>query len=370
MKILFVLEYYYPNVGGVETLFKTLAESLVKKGYECKVLTSKVNDSSEFETINGVEIYRINVPKFADRYFFSFYAIPQAVKLGKWADIIHTTTYTASFPAYVSAKLNKKKSIITVHEVFMKMWKNFPISKLSSFINKNAEKFFISLNFNKYVCVSDYTRNCLRLMGKKDSKLITIHNGLDYNEITIDKKINIKDDLKLKNTFVYLYYGRPGITKGPENLILAVKIVKENILNSKLVMILSKNPYNRYKQMLNIIKTNNLEQDIIILDSMDRKKLFSYIKTSDCIVVPSLSEGFGFCVAESNYISTPVIATNVASIPEVISNKYILIPPNSPEDIANAIIKVKNNKFSKSELKLFPLSESVKKYEEVYQELR
>ena len=31
MKVLFVLEYYYPNIGGVEKLFKTLAESLPPK---------------------------------------------------------------------------------------------------------------------------------------------------------------------------------------------------------------------------------------------------------------------------------------------------------------------------------------------------
>ena len=39
MKILFVTDYYYPHIGGVEKLFKSLAESLVEKGNKVSVIT-------------------------------------------------------------------------------------------------------------------------------------------------------------------------------------------------------------------------------------------------------------------------------------------------------------------------------------------
>ena len=39
MKILFVLENFYPNIGGVETLFKSLTEQLVREGHEVMVIT-------------------------------------------------------------------------------------------------------------------------------------------------------------------------------------------------------------------------------------------------------------------------------------------------------------------------------------------
>ncbi len=38
------------------------------------------------------------------------------------------------------------------------------------------------LSFDRYICVSNYTKNSLRLMyGISDDKLITVYNGIDYN---------------------------------------------------------------------------------------------------------------------------------------------------------------------------------------------
>ena len=58
IRILFILENYYPNIGGVETLFKSLAESLAnKKGYRVQVLTNRFDNSlPKTETINNVEV--------------------------------------------------------------------------------------------------------------------------------------------------------------------------------------------------------------------------------------------------------------------------------------------------------------------------
>ena len=44
MKILFVLDQYYPHVGGVETLFQNLAENLVKKGNDKKEMSVRENE--------------------------------------------------------------------------------------------------------------------------------------------------------------------------------------------------------------------------------------------------------------------------------------------------------------------------------------
>jgi len=41
MKILIVQEYYYPYVGGIENLFKILAEKLTERGHQVYVITSK-----------------------------------------------------------------------------------------------------------------------------------------------------------------------------------------------------------------------------------------------------------------------------------------------------------------------------------------
>ena len=41
MRILFVLEHFYPYIGGVEQLFWQLSKSLVARGHEVKVITTR-----------------------------------------------------------------------------------------------------------------------------------------------------------------------------------------------------------------------------------------------------------------------------------------------------------------------------------------
>lgn len=362
MRILFVVDFYPPHIGGVETLFSNLAEGLVKKGNKCIVLTSKLKNTKKFEFVKGVEIHRVWIPSFAKRLFFGLFSIPKAITLGKQADIIHSSTYPASLSGYLSAKLNKKKSVFTVHEVFSKLWFKLQINKMHSIFGYLIEKFSLGLDFDKYICVSRSTARELGKIGIDKEKIKVIHNFLEYEHINFDKKRDIKKDLNLKNKFVYLYYGRPGISKGTEYLILASKLIKKKIKDSKLVMIMPEKPHSRHNKMIKLIKENQLENNIIILDSMNRRKLFSYIKTSNCVVVPSLSEGFGFCVAETNYLGTPVVASNVASIPEVISGKYILVQPQSPEAIERGVIDVKNKKYKQTKMKFFNKEKTIKEY--------
>ena len=59
MRICFILDYYYPHMGGVEYLFKNLAEGLCREGHEITVLTRHLPGSPHKETINKVTIYRV-----------------------------------------------------------------------------------------------------------------------------------------------------------------------------------------------------------------------------------------------------------------------------------------------------------------------
>ena len=134
MKILFVLENYWPHVGGVERVFKNLCEGLVEKGYKVGVVTHRLKGTKRFETVKGVKIYRISC--FDNRYLFTFFSFFKVLKLAKVADVIHTTTYNGAPPAWLAAKWLKKPVVITVHEVLGDFWYS-EMNKISAFITKN-----------------------------------------------------------------------------------------------------------------------------------------------------------------------------------------------------------------------------------------
>ena len=112
MRICFIIEYYPPHIGGGEVLFQNLAEGLVKAGHQCDVVTCLLPETKEYEKMNGVNVHRVRVPKFADRYWFTFLSIPLAWRIAKKAEIIHTMTYNGAFPAWLIGRLEKKPVVM------------------------------------------------------------------------------------------------------------------------------------------------------------------------------------------------------------------------------------------------------------------
>lgn len=372
MKIVFVLENYLPHVGGVEVLFKTICENLAKN-HEIVVVTHRIKGTKQEEIINGVKIIRISVPGFWSRYFFTFLCIPKLMKICKDADIIHTTTYNGAPPARFVAKMLNRPSLITIHEVISENWsKLLEMSTISGKLHQFLEWLVISLKFDRYVCVSYSTKKDFERV-KVHKKGTVIYNGMDY-DFWDPKKYDgkaIRNKLGLNKKFVYLFYGRPGPSKGFEYLVRAIPKIRKSIKESVLVAILSKDKTyeSRYQSILSMIKDMKLEKDTILLDPVPRKELPNYIKAADCVVVPSLTEGFGFSVAESCAMGKHVVASNTTSIPEVISGNYVLVKPKDPEDIARGVVDVFKLKTEKKNLKKFTWDKCVSEYEKLYNQL-
>ena len=63
MKILFLVESYYPKTSGVPVVTKYLAEGLAKNGHDVSVVTTLVKDRCAEEVYNNVHIYRFDLRK-------------------------------------------------------------------------------------------------------------------------------------------------------------------------------------------------------------------------------------------------------------------------------------------------------------------
>ena len=134
-------------------------------------------------------------------------------------------------------------------------------------------------------------------------------------------------------------------------------------------MILAHEPSDGYNKILKLAKTLGIQNSVILLDPVPRDELPAYIAAADCVIVPSLSEGFGFSAAEACAMGKPVIASDTASLPEVVSGIYTLIEPKDAPSIANAVEQVYNRQFSSYEKKLFTWAACISAYEEIYHQL-
>src|SRR5262249_7268887 len=68
--------------------------------------------------------------------------------------------------------------------------------------------------------------------------------------------------------------------------------------------------------------------------------LVALIRGARALLFPSLYEGFGLPVLEAMMLGTPVMTSNVTSLPEVTGDAAILVNPLDVEDMTRAICKL------------------------------
>lgn len=371
MKILIVIENYLPHIGGVETVFRNLSEGLVKKGHSVTIITHRLKGTKKKETIGGVQVCRIQSLK--SRYIFTFTSMPKALSLAREADIIHTTTYNGALPALIASRLSGKPSLITVHELLGENWNTFPgMSRAGASIHRFLERRIARLPFDIFVAVSKSTASQIAEAGVKKDKIRVVYNGLDYDHFDPSaydsKKIRQKLDPK-SDRFIILGYGRPGISKGFEYLIDAFPAIKNKITNARLVLILSKSPKDRYRAIKAKASGSAGKDNILIHDPVSYKDLPAYLKASDCVVVPSITEGFGYTAAESCAMGVPIVATQTTSLPEVCSGNFVLVKPKDSKAIAKGVIELSKKMDRTCPIKRFTIKDNIDGYLNIYGEL-
>jgi D-inositol-3-phosphate glycosyltransferase len=375
LRIVFVLELYPPHVGGVETLFSQLAEGLAAAGHAVTVVTLRLPGTAADEVKNGVRIVRVKCPPFGARYWFSLLGIPVAARTAADADVIHTTTYTAAVPAWVAGRLTRKPVVVTVHEVFGDQWQNLPgLNPAIGFAFRAFEWAVLTLPFARYVCDSWFTRSrLLRHVRCPSGRAAVIYPAVDHDFWAPGRHHPrpLRGDLGLPaDTKVYLYFGRPGVSKGIEYLLEAAVRVRAEVPGSRLVMLLARSPADGHARVIRRISAFGLGDHVTVLDPVSRADLPGYLLAADAVVVPSVSEGFGYAATEAAALGCRVVATSGHAVEEVLGGTAVLVPPRNPDALATAIAAAMGTADSPRPLSnRFELAEHVRVVTELYHEV-
>jgi len=363
VKILFVLEYFYPNIGGVETLFKLLTERLAQQGHQVTVLTTKVSRDSPFkEVYDNLIIYRF---PFYNRFIFTFLGIFPALYLSFKSDFIHTTTYNAGFPAFFAGLISRRKVVITFNEIWGDLWFELPyLSKPPKRIYFYYEKLLLKLPFYKYIAVSNFTKLSLQNSGISSKKIEQIYCGIDYTDF--EPKT---DAYKNNSKFTFCYFGRLGISKGLDLLLEATNELVSRNIKFKLNLIIPKKPRSFYNSIQEIISEYGIDNVIEQYHNLSFMELKDKIKGSDAVIVPSHSEGFGFSAVESVALGMPIVTSGKGSLSEVVSGKFIAMKEHSSKGLSDAMQQALDGHWDHSTIKKFELEDSVQKLVNLYESL-
>jgi len=182
----------------------------------------------------------------------------------------------------------------------------------------------------RIVCVSEATK-CILLehYGIPEDKITLIYNAVDTGKFY---PLNVP---KLRNTLLYI--GRIDKRKGIEFLIRSMTFVRDQIPDA-LLLVGGKGPY--FEKMKTLVNRLDLGRNVTFLGFVPDEQLNALYNQAQCVVVPSMFEGFGIAVIEALAAGTRVVGTDVDGIREILqSGEYgRLSPYGDHHALAEAIV--------------------------------
>lgn len=243
---------------------------------------------------------------------------------------------------YLSMK-TKVPTLLVCHDV---AYKHYPrhIKKIHlDYYENNFAKFH--KRADHIVAVSEFTRqDIIKIYNLDPNKVSVGHNATPegFIPISTNKKKEIQEKLTDGNPY-FIYVGSLHPRKNVVNLIKAFDLFrKKNNTKHKLVLVGRMAWKN--EELQEVFITTEFRDDIIFTGHVSNDDLPTYLASADALTYVSVFEGFGIPILEGMSSGTPVITSNVSSMPEVAGNAAILIDPKDPKSIADGMWKIVSNK--------------------------
>ena len=375
--ILYLLDYYLPHAWGVETVFEQIISRSVEKGYQVIVLTSLYDPKlKKLEKQDNLRIIRTG--KWRKSFIRSGFWTGRELLKREKIDFIHTSTYWGAIPASLLGILFKKKVLITVHEIFGQLWKQYKPWR-SARIYQVFEWLIFQLPYSIYHCVSLYTLNSLRIAyWIADEKLRLIYNGVDHNfwdrsKVSAAEKNTIREKYQLWSYFSLLYFWHTGISKGIDTLLEAVP---ELLTQSEdLQLIFNFIPAQRDTEIKTRLSSllekipPEATKRVKVYNGLSKSELRALVSQVDGVIAPSLSEGFWSVHTETLALGTPLITTAISSLPEVTGGKTIMMRPWDKASLLSAVQKLKKSEYESLPEKFFDREKQYAEIELLYQNM-
>lgn len=328
MKALMVTPWYYPTIGGTEAMVENISVKLNEMGISTDIMTFNIDRMGKpirqrkIEKINGINVIKIPSSDLSLTRMFRVRFIPgRFVNILKNYDIIHFhNDVDLSFPAF--SYFVAKPKIFHCHclDITYYIYKqNF----LSKYIFKNVADI--------YIAVSKCLVKLLVNLGIPRTKIRVVPNGIDV------KRFQPRRETKIEN--LLLFVGRLDPKKGLPTLFESLNYLEAPV---QLVIIGPPSYDAKYsKKILTLAKKVNAKtiHEVRYIGVQEPEEIVTWYQKASVFVCPSFSEPFGIVNLEALSCETPVVASNVGGIPEVVRNHEngILVPPNDAVKLAEGI---------------------------------
>lgn len=338
MKIAMLTGYGATIQGGIETYLQNICREFARIPSLETHLIILGDENCEIDQ-DGVSIHFIkqtNIRTFKYHYY-PYLIRKHLLKIDP--DIVSINATNLAFNSIAALSLIKQyPMILTVHGLH-----SIDFDFMQSSLKRSLKK-IIEVPLEKqllkrvpHIIVPSISFMSL-ISGLSRSRIHIIPQGINLNEIQTTGMV--KGHIQHP---CILYMGRLAKEKGVEILIKAIPIIRKSIPD---VHVYIAGSGQDEKRLIDLAGKLNLRDSVEFLGFLSGEKKWSYYKSSDVCIVPSIYESFGIALLEAMACGKPVVASNVGNVPEVVENgkNGLLFEYGNFNDLAEKTIFLLQNK--------------------------
>jgi colanic acid biosynthesis glycosyl transferase WcaI len=403
MRILIYTYNYFPEPIGIAPLVTELAEGLVQRGHQVRVVTGMPNYPQRriyegyrgklylTELTNGVAVQRSYVwvrpkPTLLDRLLLevSFVGTSFIHALrGKRPDVIFITAppLPVAVPAALLGWIHRTPIILNLQDILPDAAVHVGLLKNPKliYIFERLEQFAYRIATKTSVIAEDFVDHLLQ-KGVPAHKIVQIPNWVDVNFICPLPKANsvFRAEHQLTDKFIALYSGNIALTQGLETVIEASSRLN-HIPDIAIVIVGEEQALERLQQYCKDCGTHN----VTLLPLQPREKLPEMLAAADVGLVVQKHNVISFNMPSKIQVLLASGRAIVASVPPngnaakavEQSGGGIVVPPEDPDALAAAIlelyyhpekVKMLGEKSRQYALAHYTLQQALDQYEELF----
>lgn len=256
-------------------------------------------------------------------------------------DLYHSTNYMMPLRGFPRHRPGRPKAVITIHDLIPMVYRDHaPRSRKSRLYPVYAWLMHqVAARADRIITVSASSardvRTHLGLSGPAADKIHVVYNGLD-------PVFHQPHQVPRQDPPEILYVGRLDPYKNLPQLVSAFSEARRSLPPGTRLRVIGP-PDARYPEAMALARSLDLFPLMDWEGHLPFDQLVEAYRRATLLVLPSEYEGFGLPVAEAMACGTPVICSNVSSLPEVAGDAAVTVPPGDLFALAGALKQVMND---------------------------
>jgi glycosyltransferase involved in cell wall biosynthesis len=279
-------------------------------------------------------------------------------------------------PHYVLPAGVRCRSVVTIHDCIHLMFPQYLPNK-AAYAYARASMWAAARRSNCILTVSEASkRDILHFFNVPPAKIVVVYNAIDEHfwETPPEEDVaRVRERYQLDHQFV-LYVGNIKPHKNLVRLIEAFAELRKSSFEQVKLLIIG-DEISRLPALRRSVHRHKLHKHVRFLGYLPDRTLAILYRLAAVFVFPSLYEGFGLPPLEAMASGTPVVTSNVSSLPEVAGDAAVLVDPYDVDSIVEGLRLVLDNPAAAADLRRrglerareFSWERSVEKTRQVYQ---